>query len=85
MGALLKFLLIVFGVYFIGKAIFRGVVSYLFGDVNKSLNEQIKRQQEELARYKKKQEGKITINYQPKPDKNFKREEGDYVDFEEVK
>ena len=85
MGAFLKIILVILGVYFIGKAIFRGILTFLFGDVNKSLNDQLRRQQEEIAQHKKKQEGRITINYQPKTEKNFRREEGDYVDFEEVR
>ena len=85
MGALIKVILVVLGIYFIGKAIFRGILAYLFGDVNKSLNDQLRRQQEEIARHRKKQEGNITINYQPKSNKNFGKEEGDYVDFEEVR
>ncbi len=80
-----KVLLIILGIYLIGKLIIRSVVSYFLGDAAKNMNDQLRRQQEELTRQKKKQEGKVTINYQPKSDKNFGKEEGDYVDFEEVK
>ena len=85
MTALLKVILIVTGIYLIGKAIFRGLLSFLFGKAANNLTDQMKRQQEEMARQKKKQEGRITINYKPKSDKNFGKNEGDYVDFEEVK
>jgi hypothetical protein len=92
MAPFLKFILVILGIYLIGKAIFRGLFSFLFGDVPKNLNEQQTRQQhqklwqqEEVLRQKRQKEGSVTINYQPKSDKNFKKNEGDYVDFEEVK
>ena len=72
------------GIYLLGKWILRGVVSYFLGDTAQKLNEQLRRQQEEIARQKKKKEGHITINYHPKSNKNFQKEDGDYVDYEEV-
>ena len=85
MGFFLKFLLIVLGVYFIGKTLIRGVVSWFIGDTVKKMDNQLRQQQEEIKRHKKKSEGQITINYQPKQDKNFGKDDGDYVDFEEVR
>ena len=85
MGLLLKIILVFVGVYLIGKAIVRGILSYFFGYTEKNLNDQARQRQEEFARKKKKMEGNVTINYQPKSDKNFGRNEGDYIDFEEVK
>jgi len=82
---LLKVILIVVGVYMIGKAVIKGVVSWFIGDTVKKMDTQIRRQQEELKRQKKKQEGQVTVNYQPNPKKNYKETEGDYIDFEEVK
>ena len=66
----------------IGKALIKGVLSYFFGDVNERLRRQ---QHEEMARLRKEQEGRITINYKPKYNKNIGKNEGDYVDFEEIK
>ncbi len=80
-----KVVLIILGIYFIGKMIIRSVVSFFLGDAAKNMNNQIRQQQEEIKRQKKKREGKVTVNYQPKSDKNFGKEEGDYIDFEEVK
>ena len=82
---LIKILLVIFGIYLIGKLIIRGVVSYFVGNTNERMKEQLRRQQEETARQKKKKEGHITIQYQPKSNKNFQKDDGDYVDFEEVK
>ena len=49
------------------------------------MNDQMYQQQKEMSKQKKKKEGKVTINYQPKSDKTFGKEDGDYIDFEEVK
>ena len=80
-----KVLIVIICIYFLGKLIIRGVVSYFLGDTTRKMNEQLHRQQEEIARQKKKKDGHITIHYQPKSNKNFQKDDGDYVDFEEVK
>jgi len=79
-----KVLLVVLGLYLLGKLIIKSVVSYFLGDTAKKMNDQLRRQQEELARQKKKKEGHVTVHYQPKTEKNFGKKDGDYVDFEEV-
>ena len=80
-----KVLLIILGGYFLGKWIFRSIFSYLMGGSTKDINAQMRQQQEEMLRKKKKKEGEVSVKYQPKSNKNFRKEEGDYVDFEEVK
>ena len=85
MGVLIKVILIVLGIYLIFKAIFRGLVSYFFGRATENYNEQIRYQQDEMLRQKQKQKDRVTINYQPKSNKNIGKDEGDYVDFEEIK
>ena len=85
MGMLFKVILIIVVIYMIGKAIIKSVISWFLGDTVKKMDTQIRQQQDELKQQKKKQEGRVTINYQPKQDKNFWKEDGDYVDFEEVK
>ena len=84
MGLFLKVILIFVAIYMIGKTIIRGVISWFLGDTVKKMDNQIQRQQEELKQQKKKKEGHVTIHYQPKTEKNFGKEDGDYVDFEEV-
>ena len=80
-----KVLIIILGVYLLGKLVIRSVVSWFLGDTANKMNDRLKRQQEELARLKKKKDGHVTIHYQPKSEKNFGKDDGDYVDFEEVK
>ena len=85
MGFFIKFLLIFIGIYLIGKLIIKSVISWFIGDTAKKMNDQLRQQQTETARQKKKKEGHVTIHYQPKSNKNFGKDDGDYVDFEEVK
>jgi len=80
-----KVLLIVLGIYLLGKLIIRSVVSWFLGDTAQKMNDQLRQQQEEMARMKKKKDGHVTVHYQPKKAKNFGKEDGDYVEFEEVK
>ena len=80
-----KVLIVLIGVYLLGKMIIRSVVSWFLDDAPKKMDNHIRRQQEEIARLKKKKEGHVTVHYQPKKGKNIGKEDGDYVDFEEVK
>jgi len=80
-----KVLLVLIGVYLLGKLVIRSVVSWFLGDTAKKMNNQVRWQQEEMAQMKKKKkEGHVTVHYQPKTEKNFGKDDGDYVDFEEV-
>ena len=90
MGVVLKFIIVILGIYWLGKLVIKSVISYFLGGAARNVNEQIRQQQQqqqqqEMSRKKKKKEGNVTINYQPKPNKNFSEDDGDYVDFEEVK
>ena len=84
MGKFIYYVIIIFGIYFICRAIIRGIVSWYLGDDDKKIEDQLRRQKEEMVKQKKKQEGRVTINYQPKAKKSIQKDEGDYVDFEEV-
>ena len=82
----IKIILILLGVYFIIKLISRSLFSFFFGEIAKKTNEQVRQQQEDIShRKKRKKEGEVSVNYQPKSRKNFAKEDGDYIDFEEVK
>jgi len=82
---MLRIIIIVLGIFLLVRWTLKGLARYFLGDTTKEMNAQILRQQQELARQKKKQEGKVTINYQPQAKKNFAKNDGDYVDFEEVR
>ena len=80
-----KVLLVLLGVYLLGKWILKSIISYFLGDTAKKMNEQMRNQQEKTTQQAKKKEGHVTVHYQPKSKKNFGKDDGDYVDFEEVK
>ncbi|MDR2037238.1 MAG: DUF4834 family protein [Bacteroidales bacterium] len=85
MGVLLKTVLIILLIYFLIKAVARMLFPFLFnGYIKKNTHQRM--QQEEMSRNKaKKKEGEVSINYKPKSEKNFGKDEGDYIDFEEIK
>jgi hypothetical protein len=49
------------------------------------VNRKIRQQEELFHQVNRKKEGEININYTPKPEKNIGMEEGDYVEYEEIK
>jgi len=79
---IINVLLVFLVIYLLGKWIIRGVVSrFLFGSIKKNL----RHQQENMAWQKNMKEGHITIHYhQPKSNKIFGKDEGVYVDFENL-
>ena len=85
MAVIIKILLITLCLYFIGRAVIRAIIFWFLGDAVKTIDHKMRSQKEDLHRQKKKQEGNVTINYQPKTNKSFEKDAGDYIDFEEVK
>lgn len=80
-----KVIIIITGVYLIGKLIFRSFVAYLFGETSKRVQERMNRQGGSSTRQKKHPDGHVSVHYQPDSNKSIGKDEGDYVDFEEVK
>ncbi|MDA3865498.1 MAG: DUF4834 family protein [Salinivirgaceae bacterium] len=77
---ILKFLLIVFAVFYIIILIGR---FFLYRFVKKSkerFNQQANQQQERTR-----SDGTTYVEYQPEEKKNIPKDEGEYVDYEEIK
>ena len=72
-----KFILIVFLIFFILKF----VAQYFLRSFLKNMHKNSGNQQ---AQYNHKKEGDVTINTKPKTGKKIDKDEGDYVDFEEI-
>lgn len=86
MIGLFRTIFIILLIYFIIRVISRYVVPFFLKGYVKNITSQMKQQQEEMLRQQKKgKEGDVTVNYTPQKEKNFGKEEGDYVDFEEIK
>ncbi|MDR3095207.1 MAG: DUF4834 family protein [Bacteroidales bacterium] len=76
-----KALLMILAIYLIYK------VSKIIIPIRRYVKEVNKRMQQEenLKRRTKEREGEVKVNYAPRQPKNISSDEGDYVDFEEVK
>ena len=75
---MLKFILIVFLVFFILKFI----AQYFLRSFLKNMQKNSRDQQ---TQYNQKKEGDVTINTKAKTGKKIDKDEGDYIDYEEIK
>jgi large-conductance mechanosensitive channel len=73
--ALVRFLLIIFIIFFLVRVIVR----FIFRSYVRNVQQNFENQQNH------KKEGDVTINTKPKAGKKIDKDEGDYVDFEEIK
>lgn len=71
---LLRTILIIIGVYYLVR-----FLVWMFGKPDRKAPQEARRESNQ-----KKEEGKVTIDYIPDKKKHIRREDGDYVDFEEV-
>ncbi len=87
MGALLKFMLIVFVIYYILKIIVRIFLpSIVKGLINNMANKFEGMNEYTEQTKKRKAEGEITIDYIPKKEKgNTRNNNEDYVEYEEIR
>ncbi len=75
---LVRFLLIVFLIYFIIRIFTR----YIFRSYFKKMQGNFENQQNQ---YNNKKEGDVTINTKSGKNKKIDKNEGDYIDYEEIK
>jgi len=78
MVGLARFLLIIFVVFFIIRLFTRYVLRSYVKNMQQNFNNQ-------QNQNNNKKEGDVTINTKPKAGKKIDKDEGDYVDFEEIK
>ncbi|MFW6327488.1 MAG: DUF4834 family protein [Bacteroidota bacterium] len=76
----LLFLLLL--IYFMIKFVTRIIMPFLLGSKYQSMNQGRKNTRQQ---YYKKKEGEVTIDYIPKKKKKIGKEEGEYIDYEELK
>lgn len=76
--ALVRFLLILFLIYFIVRIFTR----YIFRSYFKNMQRNFGNQQNQ---HNNKKEGDVTINTKSGKGKKIDKDEGDYVDYEEIK
>jgi hypothetical protein len=87
MSGFLKTILIIALVYYLLKIIFRYVFPWLLTNyVNRKMNEFGKRAQDfNNTQKNRKQDGDVTIDFNPSNKKHFSKGSGEYVDYEEIK
>jgi len=76
--ALIRFALILFVIFFV----IRVVTRYVLRSYMKNVQRNFENQQNQ---HSNKKEGDVTINTQAKKGKKFDQDEGDYVDYDEIK
>ena len=73
-------------IYYGAKLIARYVLPvFLKSYVEKKMGTFTSFHQQQNSHHKQKREGKVTIDYIPKAEKKVENNEGEYIDFEEVK
>jgi hypothetical protein len=79
---LLKFLLYLLIIFFVLRALGRFFVVSTFSNLNKKMEEQMRKQQQAQQRMP---EGHVTIDADPAKRGRSQGNDGDYIDYEEVK
>jgi hypothetical protein len=80
MAVFFKIIFIALLIYYLIRGIGRFLLRGFINNVNGQM-----RQQENVSGRNRKKEGNVTVDYKPYKDKNIGKDEGDYVDFEEIK
>jgi large-conductance mechanosensitive channel len=79
--AILKFLFIVFAIFYIISLLGR----YFLKRMVRNAQKQYQQNGQKDNRSKKRKEGETTVQYKPHEKKHIPNDEGDYVDYEEIK
>jgi uncharacterized protein (UPF0333 family) len=78
---ILKFLLIVFAVFYIISLLGR----YFLKRMMNKAKQQYQQNSQQESTNKKRKEGDISVDYKPNEKKHIPNNEGDYIDYEEIK
>ena len=87
MGSLLKIILFTVLLYYLFKGIFRYLFPFLISNQAKKMQKKQEQAKQDFVNQQQKNEGKVTIEYDPSQKHNEKNRgnEGEYVDYEEIK
>ncbi len=87
--ALIRILLIIFIIYYLGRLVTRYLLPTLFysymDDKMKEFTRQQQHQRKREKEQSRKREGEVNIDYTPQGNSKNKPSRGEYVDYEEVK
>jgi len=76
--ALVRFALILLIIFFIIRIFTRYILQSYFKNMQKNFEDQ-------QRQYQQKKDGDITVENRPDSNKKFDKNEGDYIDYEEIK
>jgi hypothetical protein len=72
-------------IYIIVRFFTRLLMPVVMEDYVDKAKKQAERDRQEFLRQNKQREGKVSIDYVPPVNKKINKDEGDYIDYEEVK
>jgi len=80
------FIFIIIVIFVLFRVFRRTILVYTVNSFQNKMNEQMRKQQEQFKRQQRENNGKVKVDYVP-PDKSkkFRDNDGDYVDYEEIK
>lgn len=81
----IRILLIIGLIYFLIWIITKRIFPFLLKRFINKMNNPLDDRQNDFFGKKRKKEGEVTIDYAPKNEKKIDKDNGDYVDYEEVK
>ncbi len=83
---LIRFAIVFFLVWFVTSLLSRYVFPFIVRFFARRMSDRVRRDYERQMREKrrKEQEGEVTIRYRPGKDKIMTRDDGEYIDYEEI-
>jgi len=80
-----KLIFYLIAIYIVVRFFTRLLMPVVVEDYVQKAKKQAERDRQEYLKKNKQKEGKVSIDYVPPIDKKIKKDEGDYIDYEEVK
>lgn len=84
MGTLFKIIIFAVIIHYIFKLVFRFVFPWFISNRAKKMQQEKEKAHRDYMNRKRNSEGKVTIEYDTSNKKRNNRQEGEYVDFEEI-
>ena len=80
-----KLIFYLIAIYIVVRFFTRLLMPVVVEDYVQKAKKQAERDRQEYLKKNKQKEGNVSIDYVPPVDKKIKKDEGDYIDYEEVK
>ena len=80
-----KLIFYLIAIYIVVRFFTRLLMPVVVEDYVEKAKKQAERDRQEYLKKNKQKEGNVSIDYVPPVDKKIKKDEGDYIDYEEVK